>query len=431
MLKYYIYYYIIMVKSKKLTRKHNKKRRKSIKKRYEAKKYIEIFNLAYKCLTSTYHDLFDKDDYLLLSYINEGIKKGWKLLKDKNIIKEVKCNSLCMTMSILNSTLGQRDKLEQLNTVQKLYLFFISYLIEDDKLVKKEVTLKHAIRKIDMKILDQKRKLLKYELKKDNRNIKKCNKFIARQEDIKKQLLESNGVNREAGGQYFNLDVCSTVDCQYLQEYKMEKGEKWSESYSKFCLNITEIFKGIVWLNMYMLFNRSTDVKRISFDLDQIKTNIDIRKSLKRIDIILIPESYIYESEIFYEDTFLDENRKVGVQMNKYWVYKDFDLKNGTCKKIGVTGLENKHYVVALMSLPYESHWKTPKEVKEKEMYNNFQNFLQGKGPLPKLKEISKRIKKIGDEERYDLEENIENSITLHWVYIHRDRLDDFIAEYV
>jgi len=420
-----------MVKSKKLTRKHNKKRRKSIKKRYEAKKYIEIFNLAYKCLTSTYHDLFDKDDYLLLSYIKQGIKKGWKLLKDKNIIKEVKCNSLCMTMSILNSTLGQRDKLEQLNTVQKLYLFFISYLIEDDKLVKKEVTLKHAIRKIDMKILDQKRKLLKYELKKDNRNIKKCNKFIARQEDIKKQLLESNGVNREAGGQYFNLDVCSTVDCQYLQEYKMEKGEKWSESYSKFCLNITEIFKGIVWLNMYMLFNRSTDVKRISFDLEQIKTNIDIRKSLKRIDIILIPESYIYESEIFYEDTFLDENRKVGVQMNKYWVYKDFDLKNGTCKKIGVTGLENKHYVVALMSLPYESHWKTPKEVKEKEMYNNFQNFLQGKGPLPKLKEISKRIKKIGDEERYDLEENIENSITLHWVYIHRDRLDDFIAEYV
>ena len=83
------------------------------------------------------------------------------------------------------------------------------------------------------------------------------------------------------------------------------------------------------------------------------------------------------------------------------------------------------------MSIPYESHWRTPEEVKEKEMYNNFQNFLQGKGPLPKLKEISKRVKKIGDEERYDLEENIENSITLHWVYIHRDRLDDFISENV
>ena len=417
------------MRTKKLSR--NKKQKRSKKKRYEAKKYMEIFNLAYKCLTSTYHDLFDKDDYLLLSYIKQGIKKGWKILKDKNIIKEVKCNSLCMTMSILNSTLGQRKKLEQLNIFQKLYLFFISYLIEDDKLVKKEVTLKHAIRKIDIKILDQKRKLLKYELKGDNRNIKKCNKFIARQEEIKKQLLESNGMNREAGGHYFNLDVCSSVDCQYLQEYKMEKGEKWSESYSKFCLNITEIFKGIVWLNMYMLFKRSTDIRRISHDLEQIETNLDIRKSLKRVDIILIPESNIYESELFYEDTFEDENRKVGVQMNKYWVYKDFDLKNGTCKKIGVTGLENKHYVAALMSIPYESHWRTPEEVKEKEMYNNFQNFLQGKGPLPKLKEISKRVKKIGDEERYDLEENIENSITLHWVYIHRDRLDDFISENV
>ena len=30
----------------------------------------------------------------------------------------------------------------------------------------------------------------------------------------------------------------------------MEKGQKYSTSYSKFCLNITELFKGIVWLNM-------------------------------------------------------------------------------------------------------------------------------------------------------------------------------------
>ena len=29
------------------------------------------------------------------------------------------------------------------------------------------------------------------------------------------------------------------------------------------------------------------------------------------------------------------------------------------------------------------------------------------------------------------LEENIENSITLHWIYIHRDRLDELIEEYV
>ena len=93
--------------------------------------------------------------------------------------------------------------------------------------------------------------------------------------------------------------------------------------------------------------------------------------------------------------------------------------------------LENKHYVAAIMSIPYDSDWKTPKEIKEKEMYKNFQNFLQGKGPMPKLKEIYKKIRKIGDEERFDLQENIENSITLHWIYIHRDRLEDIIIEYV
>ena len=179
-----------MGKSKKLTRKLNKKKRRTIKKKYEAKKYMEIFNLAYKCLTSSFHDIFDKDDYLLSSYINQGIKKGWKILKDKNIIKEIKCNTLCMTMSILNSTIGQRKKLEQLNIVQKLYLFFISYLIEDDKLTVKEVTLKHAIRKIDLRIQSEKNKILKYELKGDNRNIKKCKKYIEKQEASKKQLIE-------------------------------------------------------------------------------------------------------------------------------------------------------------------------------------------------------------------------------------------------
>ena len=64
-------------------------------------------------------------------------------------------------------------------------------------------------------------------------------------------------------------------------------------------------------------------------------------------------------------------------------------------------------------------------------MYENFQDFLKGKGPLPKLKEIYKDTRTIGDKDKYDLQEDIENSITVHWVYIHRDRLEDFISEYV
>ena len=423
--------------TKKNTRKNKRKtnkQKRSIKNRYESKKYIELLNLAYKQITSSWHDIFDKEDYLLLSYIKQGIKKGWKLLKDKNTIKEIKCNSLCMTMSILNSTLGTRTKLAQLNITQQLYLFFISYLIDDDKLSKKQVTLKHALRKIDARIMKEKEKLLKYQLKKDNRNIKKCNKYIQKQEESKKQLIESKGENKEGIGSAFKLDVCNNIDCEYLQEYKMEKGKKWSETYSKFCLNITEIFKGIVWLNMYMIFNRTTKIKGLSPYMTKIEVDIPIRLAVSRQDIILIPDSNIYESDLFYENHALDQARKTAVNYSvnkKYWVYHDFDPNTGKIDKRSIHHLENKHYVAAFLSVPYDSDWKAPKKVKEKEQYVNFQNFLQGRGKQPILKEIYKSTRKIGDETKCDLQENIENSITLHWIYIHRDQLDNFISEYV
>lgn len=425
------------MKTKKKNKKNphkTKKQKKAIKNRYEAKKYIEIFNLAYKQITSSWHDIFDKDDYLLLSYIKQGIKKGWKILHDKNIIKEIKCNSLCMTMAILNSTLGRKKSLDKLNLVQELYLFFISYLTDDKSLTQKEVSLKHALRKLDIRIMKEKRKILKYQLKNDNRNIKKCNKFIERQEASKKQLIETNGLNREGIGSAFKLDVCNSVDCEYLHEYKMGKGKKWNESYSKLCLNITEIFKGIVWLNMYMIFNKTTKIKGLSPYMKKIDTNINIRKAIYQQDIILIPEGNIYDSTLFYENNTLDQARKKAVNdpfNKKYWVYHNLNLEKGTINKRGLNTLDNKHYVAAIMSLSYDSHWKSPKEVKEKEKYKNFINFLEGKRPQPVLKEITKNIRKIGDEEKYDLQETIDNSITLHWIYIHRDKLDYFISEYV
>ena len=422
---------------KRSYRKKTNRQKRSVKNRNEARKYIEIMNIAYKQITSSWHDIFDKDDYLLLSYIKQGVKKGWKILKDKKIIKEIKCNSLCMTMSILNSTLGGRKRLDQLNPVQELYLFFISYLIDDSNLLPKEASLKHAIKKIDNRIMEKQKQLLRYEKKKDNRNIKKCNKYIERQEVLKNQIIESDGMNKDGIENMFKIDVCDGIDCQYLQEYKMEKNQKWNETYSKFCLNITEIFKGIVWLNMCMIFDRIESlkaIKGISPYMKQIDLNVDIRKAIYRQDIILIPDSYIYESDLFYKDNTLDRARKRALMRSvnkKYWVYHNLDLERGTIDKRGLNTLENKHYVAAMMSVSYESDWRSPKEVKEKEMWKNFQDFLNGKGKLPKLKKVYKTIRKIGENERYDLQEDIEDSITLHWVYIHRDRLQDFIDGYM
>tara|TARA_B100001287_G_C22646190_1_gene512816 strand:- start:254 stop:1540 length:1287 start_codon:yes stop_codon:yes gene_type:complete len=423
-------------KNKKKKNIHKtKKQKRIIKNKYEAKKYIEILNIAYKQLTSSSNDIFNKDDYLLLPYIKQGIKKGWKILKDKNIIKEIKCNSLCMTMAILNSTLGTRKSLNQLNPVQELYLFFISYLTDDKNLTKKEISIKHAIRKTDIRIMNLKNQLIKYENKKDNRNIKKTNKNLTRQEEIKKKLIEDNNLNKkEVPGYVFKLDVCNSIDCEFLHEYQMEKGKKWNESYSKFCLHITEIFKGIVWLNMYMIFNQTTKIKGLSPHLQKINTNISIRQAVHKQDIILIPDSNIYESDIFYEDHILDRLRKqyaIDPVEKAYWVYHNFDKNTGRIDKIAVNHLENKHYVAACLSISHNLHWKTSKGLQVKEIYKNFNNFLQGKDPQPVLKEIKKTIRKIGEEEKYDLQENIENSITLHWIYIHRDKLHDFIEEYV
>uniref|UniRef100_A0A6C0FKP7 Uncharacterized protein n=1 Tax=viral metagenome TaxID=1070528 RepID=A0A6C0FKP7_9ZZZZ len=419
-------------KTKRKKRSKTNKQKRSIRNRREAKKYIELLNHAYKTLTSSYHDLLDKDDYLLLPYLKTGFNRGWKVLKDKNIIKEIKCNSLCMTMSILNSTLGKRKRIDELNPLQKLYLVFISYLVEDGELSKKEVTLKHALKKIDMRIMAKRNDLEKYTKKGDNRNIKKCNKFIGRQEEIKKKLIESDGKDREDVGYAFKIDVCNNVDCEYLHEYQMEKGQKYSESYSKFCLNITEFFKGIVWLNMYQIFGKILNPFKVSINNNVLNININIRNVINKVDIVFLPEEKMYFSDLFYGNNTLDRARKNAIITRKdIWIYNGIDTRNNKLIKRSVHNLENKHYVVAQMNIDSGEDWKKPIDEKAEIIYKNLSNFEKGIGELPILKDIRKQIKKIGDKDKYDLNENIENSITLHWLYMHRDEIEDYIKEFI
>ena len=422
-----------MTKSqRKNRRKKTNRKKRSIRNKREAKKYIELLNHAYKTLTSSYHDLLDKEDYLLLPYLKTGFNRGWKVLTDKNIEKEIKCNSLCMTVSILNSTLGTRKKLDKLNPLQKLYLFFISYLVEDGELSKKEVSLKHALHKIDLQIKSKMIDLEKYTKKGDNRNIKKCNKYIENQEKHKKQLIESDGKNKEGISSAFKLDVCNNIDCKYLHEYQMEKGQKYSESYSKFCLNITELFKGIVWLNMYQIFSKINNPFNVPISQDVLKLDLNIRNVINRVDIVFLPDDMMYGGDLFYENNELDISRKNSYDRgDKYWVYNGIDTRNNKLIKKNTNQLENKHYVVAQMQVDEGRDWKAPYETKLKLKHKNFTNFEKGIGKLPILKDIRKQIKNIGGQDKYDLAENIENSITLHWLYMHRDRLVDYIREFV
>tara|TARA_B100002019_G_scaffold33299_1_gene27277 strand:+ start:623 stop:1915 length:1293 start_codon:yes stop_codon:yes gene_type:complete len=418
-------------RTRKNRNKTNKQKR-SIRNKREAKKYIELLNHAYKCISSSFHDLLDKEDYLLLPYLKTGFNRGWKLLHDKNIVKEIKCNSLCMTVSILNDTIGNRKKIDDLNPLQKLYLFFISYLVDGGKISQKEVSLKHALKTLETQIKNKMKDLEKYTQKDDKRNIKKCNKYIEARKKYIKQLIDSDGKNKEGIGYAFSIDVCNNIDCKYLHEYHMEKGQKHSVSYSKLCDNITELFKGIVWLNMNNGFGKIKDPFKVPVTQNVLKINLNIRNVMNRVDIVFLPEETMYFSDLFYGNNTLDRARKNAIITSKdIWVYNGIDTRNNKLIKRSVHNLENKHYVVAHINIDTGEDWKKPIDEKAEIIYKNLSNFEKGIGKLPILKCIRKTLRSIGGKEKRDLNEEIENSITLHWLYMHRDKISDYIKEFI
>ena len=421
-----------MAKTQRKPKRKTNKQKRSIRNRREAKKYIELLNHAYKTLTSSYHDLLDKDDYLLLPYLKTGFNRGWKVLKDKNIMKEIKCNSLCMTMSILNSILGKKKNLNELNSLQKLYLFFISYLVEGSKISQKEVSLEHALKTLETQIKKKMKDLEKYTQKDDKRNIKKCKKYIENREKQMQQLIDSDGKNRGGIGHAFSIDVCNNIDCKYLHEYHMEKGQKHSLSYSKLCDNITELFKGIVWLNMNLIFGKINNPLKVTINSDKLNLNLNIRNVMNRVDIVFLPEEKMYFSDLFYENNTLDRARKNAIITRKdIWVYNGIDTRNNKLIKRSVHNLENKHYVVAQMNIDTGEDWRKPIDEKAEIIYKNLRNFEKGIGKLPILKCIRKTLRSIGGKEKHDLNEEIENSITLHWLYMHKDKISDYIKEFI
>lgn len=422
-------------KIKRTRRGKNKtnKQKRSIRNRREAKKYIELLNHAYKTLTSSYEDLLDKEDYLLLPYLKTGFNRGWKVINDKNIVKEIKCNSLCMTVSILNDTIGNREKIDDLNPLQKLYLFFISYLFRDNKLTEKEVGLKYALRKLDDVISIHMNRKKEYIKKGDNRNIKKCDKVIARKESDKKLLIETEGKEKGGSSTLFSVDLCNNIDCEFLHEYQMSKNQKFSKSYSKFCLYVTELFKGVVWLNMNLLFNKSIkNPFHIGFSQDTLDLNINIRNAINKVDILIIPNKYMYENDIFYSDKMYEKSLKRKVKNNNYWVYTKLNKADKTIRKIGVKSLENKHYITAQLYFDIQDEEdELPEEDIINEINRRFNNFVRGEGDLPVLNRIQKTIRNIGGNDKYNLNEIIYNTITVHWLYIHRDALNKHIHDMI
>ena len=199
---------------------------------------------------------------------------------------------------------------------------------------------------------------------------------------------------------------------------------------------VSQIFWLILTFGIMYLVLSKLILPKISNNLEsrksQILENIEAAEKQREDSDAKLKEydEIIYKSKLEANGIF-NQARKKAIKDNRFWVYTDFDRNKGTIRKRCIENLENKHYVAGLMDLPDGLDWRSPDELKEKEMYKRFQDFLQGRGPLPILKDIFKSTRQLGDKEKYDLQENIENSITSHWIYIHRDRLYDFIKEWV
>ena len=65
--------------------------------------------------------------YILMVPLETGIKQGYKLTHRKDIVIESDCNSLCMTVSMLNYGLIEKD-LKKLNMLEKfIYCIHLIY----------------------------------------------------------------------------------------------------------------------------------------------------------------------------------------------------------------------------------------------------------------------------------------------------------------
>ena len=107
---------------------------------------------------------------------------------------------------------------------------------------------------------------------------------------------------------------------------------------------------------------------------------------------------------------------KNNVSEDKFWVYTGLDKRNKTILKRSITRLEDKHYVVAYLGLyaPYD----LSNEEKINKTYESFNDFILGRGDLPVLTSITTKIKTIVGRDRFDLGDDIDKSVTSHWLYI-------------
>ena len=245
-------------KEKKLTKKgkinpkrkskKTKKQKKKIYQKYKSRYLIDLLNLTnshYYTESQTPTDYFDyRSDKCLVKYIERKIKEGWNIFQNKSKMLELHCHSLCLSTTIINYHLSKK-KWNDLDELEKLYLFFISYFSNINHR-EETIPLELSLKRIDQRIETETKKLNEYKQQYgiSHKKTKQCEKNIKRHKKRKEELLKGEGTN-------FTLDVCNNIDCDYLiEQEKLNyiKGKKEKKSFEKLCRNITYCFKGAIWI---------------------------------------------------------------------------------------------------------------------------------------------------------------------------------------
>jgi hypothetical protein len=283
---------------------------------------------------------------------------------------------------------------------------------------------------------EKKHSTLLQELGEDHRRTKQSVKNIKRLKGRKEELIENEGEIPSGDDtlaspiffrSIYNVDKCNNIDCEYLHEYPMGKTDQHFKTYEKFCRHLTFMFKGTVWIIMCWYFGGFRSLSQIYPQKQILPLNFSIRKTMNgpmKKSIVLIPTSKMFKDMNLYSieerERLFDKKGNV-----KLWVYRNLDIKTKTIEKVEVGLLDDKKYITATLWGEENSIVNRTKNRSAKKVIDDLVN---GEGNLPALKNITKMKKTLGGREVKSLEEEIENSITIHWLVIHRDKLEEYIA---
>ena len=467
-------------KKKSIKKTRNKQNKVTVKKYKELLNNSLLFMHGYSLGEITYQEFTDKDYSFITGLLQQGIKEGWKIISQKQGIIDLRCHSLCCTVSIINYQLSLKNNFNQLTALEKLYLFFIYYLNPRSN-IKKELSHEASVKKIDELIQLQ---LDKYE---ESKKVKGENNKSTKQykKNYKRQLTKKVNMLKEKST--MDAYVCSSLDCSDILKTKKDTLNH-KLSIDKFCREVPVIFKGLVIklmeeykkkylsnipsdsmlknMNTYSLYNLCNELDPksnggnyswadsiINDDTlsDEEKNQIfidyiDIYKELgaegfmpkdnrymlelnlsefidkHRSDVLFIPTIHHYKEKDYYKE---GEYKPVLKTNNDLWVFTNYNMKKGTIDKISINELQkNKYYITVVLDGDDNDFFI---EGQQPVYGRKLLDFIDG-SRTPSIYSLDKEFKKKRKE--FNCQELIMNSISMHWILSSKQGVPYIIKEW-